>query len=176
MKRSKRQPGIGTIIAHRVLKEKGPRGKEVVIHLGRPRRGSKAAWECPFLIDGLGEKTVQTAPGVDALQALLLAIAGIRANLDRARRELTWLDDDELGPDIPRFIPTQYGRLFEERIRQVIERDTDRYWRVKYEARKKELAEREARLKVSKENLALWKANLDAPARRKTNAHRPAKR
>ncbi len=81
-------------------------------------------WECPFLIEGLGKPQIQNIGGADALQALLLAIEGVRVALEKTGDRYIWLDiDPEFGSGIPGYIPTDYGRQFEARINLVIERE-----------------------------------------------------
>jgi len=153
------QSGVRHVVARRVLTESGLGKRKVTISIGAPRRHPQVDWECPFLIDGIGDSRVQKAGGVDALQALLMAIEGVRVTLERTGRRLVWLDP-EVGPDIPRYIPTVYGRHFEHRINLVIEREMKRAWEAKLKSRKADIATCEAELKQRKEAIAALEAEL----------------
>jgi hypothetical protein len=70
----------------------------IVVELGKPRPFPDAPagdWYCPWTIDGPDGLREHYAGGVDGLQAMLLALSGLRAELQLlARRgKLTWLDD-----------------------------------------------------------------------------------
>jgi uncharacterized protein DUF6968 len=64
--------------------ETGTGIEDVTVSIGMPRRRPKGNWECPFLIEGLGKAKIQRVGGVDALQALLLAVEGARVALDKS--------------------------------------------------------------------------------------------
>jgi hypothetical protein len=130
-----KRPGsdLGRPIARRTLIEDGVTGREIVISIGLPRpyRLSKNGdWECPFLIEGVGEPKVETACGVDSLQALILAIEGLRVRLEQTGRNFVWLDPN-LGVDIPLYVPTVYGKRLVERVSRAIEREIVRVWRAR---------------------------------------------
>lgn len=155
----------------------------------RPDRHKGGDWECPFLIDGIGQPKVQKGFGVDPMQALIIALQGIRVTLDWTGRDLFWLDP-EVGMDFPLYFPT-WGKEFEARVRLAIERETVRVWRAKINARKAKIRAEEAELKKQgrvpgeiakklaerKKHLERWQAELDelkpgwsipeAPVRRK---------
>jgi hypothetical protein len=118
------------------------------------------------MIEGIADSRVQKAGGVDALQALLMAIEGIRVALERTGRRFVWLDP-KVGADIPRFVPTGYGRHFEERINRAIERETKRVWEAKLKNSKADISACEAEVKQRKEALAKLEAALE---KRKTIA------
>ncbi len=65
---------IGTVIAKRVLTLSG--GGKVMVELGKPRRfrGGPPDYYCPVRIRGLGDDYISCAAGVDAVQALQLAL------------------------------------------------------------------------------------------------------
>jgi hypothetical protein len=72
----------------------------VVVSLGKPRQtGDAHHWECPFRISGAGIRLVESRRGVDAFQALTLAIEGIRRVLDGLDTPLVWdgVFDDHSG-------------------------------------------------------------------------------
>jgi hypothetical protein len=98
------------VIVERVFKvtdEDGTTG-EVKLQIGKPYRvaesNSSLMWRCPFQIIGVGSGKVHTAPGMDSLDALLLALRLAESYLlsERRREKITWLDDEDLGlPTFP---------------------------------------------------------------------------
>lgn len=133
MKNKRPQSELGRPIARRTLAEDGATGREIFISIGLPRpyRLSKHGdWECPFLIEGIGEPKVETACGVDSLQALILAIEGVRVRLEQTGRNFFWLDPS-MGVDIPLYVPTVYGKRLVERVSRAIEREIVRVWRAR---------------------------------------------
>jgi hypothetical protein len=99
---------LGRVIARRILSEQGVVGRKIVVSIGLPRPdplSKHGDWECPFLIDGVGNSEVQRNLGVDSLQALMGAIRGIRVGLEQTGRNLYWLDSD-IGADITLHVPS----------------------------------------------------------------------
>ena len=159
-----KKSGLGRIIASRVLTEKSARDHKITVVIGAPRRVEADHWLCPYLIEGIVDSGVQYVPGVDALQSLVLALQGARLNLEQTGRSFIWFGDDH---GIPRQIPTDYGRTFEQRVEKAIERESKRVWLGRLRARKAEIASAEARLKVLKTGASRWnepagKADLKA--------------
>jgi hypothetical protein len=77
---------LGEIIAERRLVFEASHGftRDVTVRIGRPVIDTSApreTWVCPFQIDGLGAGRTIGIFGVDAMQALLLAIHTIPAEL-----------------------------------------------------------------------------------------------
>lgn len=147
--KNRNRADLGRIVARRILTDPDDPGGRVVVSIGLPRRDPLSKhrdWECPFLIQGLGKSTVQRAFGVDALQALILAIQGIRANLDYGGQKLFWLDP-KVGTDIPQYVPTTWGRELQDRIAVAIERETVRAWRTTIKSRRAEIRAEEKRMR-----------------------------
>jgi hypothetical protein len=167
--------GVGQVVARRVLSEKGFPRRKIIVSLGMPRpdRHKGGDWECPFLIEGIGQPKVQKGFGVDTMQALIVALRGIRVTLDCTRRDLFWLDP-EMGMDLPLNLPT-WGNEFDARVQLAIERETVRVWRAKIKVRKAKIRADEAELKKQgkrpgeiakqlaerKKHLKEWKVHLD---------------
>lgn len=68
---------------------------QIIVQLGTPSPLTDAPhgdWYCPWTIDGPGRSTLNHAGGVDSLQALLLALSGLRAELEHLARngQLDW--------------------------------------------------------------------------------------
>jgi hypothetical protein len=83
---------VGVQIAARVL---DLAGGEVTVVLGKPEKFSGAEDHyCPYQIIGLGNERVRYAGGIDAVQALLLALKMIGADLytspEAQAKQLTW--------------------------------------------------------------------------------------
>ena len=172
---SRGRTDLGRVVARRVLSEKGHPNREIVVSLGMPRpdRHKGGDWECPFLIEGIGKPKVQKVFGVDSMQALVIAIKGIRVTLETVGRELFWLDG-QIGTGFPLDVPT-WGREFESRVRLAIEREEIRIWRAMIRTRKAKIRADEAELKKQgkrpgeiamqlaerKKHLKEWKVDLD---------------
>lgn len=88
------------VIAQREFDFEGPDGHgKVVASLGKPMLDVlKGDWYCPYVVEGPSRRRGSFGAGVDALQALLLALSGMRADLRLLRKagKLTYWDGDEL--------------------------------------------------------------------------------
>ena len=131
---------LGPVIARRTLTEQSDTRRKIIASIGLPRRDrlSNRDWECPFLIEGIDNSEVQLAFGVDALQALIQAIEGVRVALEKTGHNFFWLDQEQ-GVGIPFYVPMFQGKRFEERIRLAIEREMIRVWRGVIKRRKGEV-------------------------------------
>ena len=136
--------------------------REVSVSIGAPRSHPRGDWECPFAIESAGQSKVEHAMGVDALQALLLAIKGLWTRLDQTGSRFEWLVPGVQaipGSGIPRQMP-EGRKAFRERLNQIIETETARYWDSGLRARKARIAEFEAELEQRKKAVATWEAIL----------------
>ena len=95
---------LGEVIATRDLEREGPDGAvRVRVEIGRPVLSREAGgdWACPVRVTGLAAPVELAAWGIDAVQALLLAIELARVTLAYARlgdgERLTFLGRPELG-------------------------------------------------------------------------------
>lgn len=90
---------LGTVVAMRELVLKDKDGDQpVTVRIGMPQPFDDGHdYYCPFEINGIGETTVQRAGGVDAVQALQLAMTMIGITLyaseEAAAGQLRWLDE-----------------------------------------------------------------------------------
>ena len=144
-----RRSDLGQVVARRILEEQGVATRKIVVSIGLPRPyplSKDSDWECPFLIEGVGNSKVQKGFGVDSLQALMMAIEGVRVGLEQTGRRFFWLDP-EIGPDIPLRVPTVWGKQLVERVRLAIERETLRAWRARIKSRRAKIRAEEANLK-----------------------------
>ena len=160
-----------------MLEEQGVARRKIVVSIGLPRPdplSKHGDWECAFLIQGVGKSKVQKTFGVDSLQALMMAIEGVRVGLEQTGRRFFWLDP-EIGTDIPLSVPTIWGKQLVERVRLAIERETVRAWRTRIMSRRAKISAEEANLKkqgmdprkiakaIAEEKTFLqqWKAEVD---------------
>ena len=82
---------IGDIIAVRefYLTENDEPNRIVKVSLGKPKAfPDSGGYYCPFQISGAGAENIKYAAGVDAIQALQLAMVMIGATLQFLNREL----------------------------------------------------------------------------------------
>ena len=92
---------LGSVIAERRLRVSGHPELDVRIRIGTPRPFPDAPhgdYYCPYQISGLGSAKVRHTGGVDAVQALELAIHILPTELDALRQThpgLGWEDAPE---------------------------------------------------------------------------------
>ena len=102
---------VGEVIATRslLLLRDGTAKAEVTVVLGKPQAGQdQQEFYCPYQIRGAGDEKVRAAHGVDAFQALQLALSILAVELDVLNKELggrlRWECDDEGGFGFPGFV------------------------------------------------------------------------
>ncbi len=94
-----------TIIAERHFESRNEAGEEheIIVRIGIPVHDPcpDGDWYCPYQITGFPNSRVSVAFGIDSLQALLLALGKVHADLVFCQRvnrlHLTWLEQDNLG-------------------------------------------------------------------------------
>lgn len=120
---------LGTIIAERTLTLAGSKVR-VHVRLGRPKKDRIGGdHTCPFIIEGLGESTVQQASGVDSMQALQLAMQAIRKALLPHSKRLRWVGGQAGDVGFPMAIPEIFGAKFSQQLEGMVLRETDRFGR-----------------------------------------------
>jgi hypothetical protein len=87
-----------------------------MIRLGEPERKSDDEFICPYQVDGVGDSNVRWAHGLDAIQALTMAIEGIRKILEKSEEALTWLGGADGEHGVP-FMTPHYLR--EDALRRI---------------------------------------------------------
>lgn len=118
---------LGPIIAERILTVVGSKAR-VHVRLGKPKKDRASGdYTCPFIIDGLGERTVQQASGIDAMQALQLAMQAIRKALLPYAKRLRWVGSQPGGLGFPMAIPEVFGVKFSQRLEGLVQRETERF-------------------------------------------------
>jgi hypothetical protein len=120
---------LGRPIAERALICGTRRKKQLTVRLGAPKRAEQVDWVCPYQIVGLGSSRVDAAYGVDALQALMMALEGIRVRIEKAGA-CTWVGGENGDAGFPRLVPTYFGAAFATHINQQIDRELERFGKV----------------------------------------------
>lgn len=100
----------------------GDPGRIIVATVGLPEPDPAGDWRCPFSVEGVAGGGPFDAHGIDALQAVLLAIEGTRKVLDDSRLTLSWNGGDSDDTGIPHMIPL----FLPATIRRSMERSIDR--------------------------------------------------
>jgi hypothetical protein len=77
----------------------------VIVAVGHPQPDPAGDWRCAFHIEGLDRSGPFEVHGVDALQALSLAIEGVRNVLDSSGLTLSWEGGEPGDIGIPRMAP-----------------------------------------------------------------------
>ncbi|WP_341715868.1 maleylpyruvate isomerase N-terminal domain-containing protein [Micromonospora sp. FIMYZ51] len=96
---------LGEVVAERRIAMVVPDGgtSEVIVRFGKPHPDPLPGgdWCCPFQLEGLGDRAVDAAFGVDSLQAMLLAAYRVRLLLtehaEQTSARLDWLGQPEFG-------------------------------------------------------------------------------
>jgi hypothetical protein len=97
--------------------------RTVTVLLMTPEKVGEEEWLCTFSISGVKVAPPLEARGVDAFQALLLALEKIGTLLRPHAADLSWRfgGKEELG--FPRFVPSYFGRRFAEKLEAKIDRE-----------------------------------------------------
>ena len=114
---------VANPIAVRRFSVAGEPGREVVLTIGKPRPGPRGdgAWMCSVLIEGIPPGRRRRVHGVDAIQALQMALEYARRKLDASGLGITWLDRHMPGDiGLPFFAPWSWGLPFQRRIERYI--------------------------------------------------------
>jgi hypothetical protein len=111
-----------TWIASRTLKD-AETGATLVVSLGVPQQVTPEEWTCAFHIDGIPPDEDQQSHGVDGLQALVMAIEGIRVTLARSGRSLTWEGGEPGDHGIPQIVPHAFGLVVSRHLERLLEEE-----------------------------------------------------
>jgi hypothetical protein len=118
---------IRRIAARRVFQSAN--GKPVVLTIGVPQPVPGSDWGCPLQITGLNTSwhRPRYVFGIDALQALHLAMKCADVELETAKSKLVWLGEKgNLG--MPKFIP-ELPKPQKDRLEAFVEREAVKFWK-----------------------------------------------
>jgi hypothetical protein len=118
---------FGVVIAERRLVLRDDPRRVITVSIGSPRRhrGDDDEWECPFRITGAGVRRLEYGRGLDAMQALITALAGIRHVLDETGLPAVWPNEDAPDTGFPRSIPIMLGALT-TRLERLVDRELEK--------------------------------------------------
>lgn len=96
---------IGALIAEReidLLSEKGNVDRKVLIKLGKPRKIPRQSnYRCHYQIVGVGDEKVRYGESIDGMDALIIALTKIGADLynsdEALSKRLSWAGGQNLG-------------------------------------------------------------------------------
>jgi hypothetical protein len=71
----------------------------ISVRIGRPFLDPRGDWSCPIQIIGIGDERIKSAGGVDAIQAMQLAmqLAGADLKYYAQSTPISWLGETHLG-------------------------------------------------------------------------------
>jgi hypothetical protein len=84
-------------------------------------------WACDYHVTGVGMRRPRQAFGVDAFQALILAIESIRRTLDRTDIEFQWVTQVPGDTGFPRYLDSGYGLKLRRRLERLVDKEIRRY-------------------------------------------------
>lgn len=121
---------LGTVIAERTLLTGGQKDSSARVRIGKPRKDRATGdYVCPYTLEGLGDRKVREAWGMDSIQALQNALQAIRLELTPHASNLNWAGGEDGWLGFPKMIPDLFGPAFSLRLEKLVERETDRFAR-----------------------------------------------
>jgi hypothetical protein len=121
---------LGTVIAERTLTLVAHADALVRIRMGKPRKERATGdYFCPFSIEGIGERKLREARGIDSMQALQNALQAIRLELAPHLGSLSWEGGQDGGLGFPKAVPDLFGPKFTQRLEGIVDREVDRFAR-----------------------------------------------
>jgi hypothetical protein len=121
---------LGTVIAERTLTIVGQEDSSARVRIGKPRKDRATGdYFCPYTLEGLGDRTVREAWGVDSIQALQNALQTIRLELTPHASNLSWAGGQDGWLGFPKVIPDLFGPTFSLRLEKLVDQETDRFAR-----------------------------------------------
>ena len=110
-------------------------GRTVIATIYEPVMARPDEWKCDFRISGLSEDVKSYAQGVDSMQALAMAIQGLRVHLEAVDATLTWFDGEPGDSGIPCQMPNGYGRAVERHLQDVVNEEVAKLVAAKMESK-----------------------------------------
>jgi hypothetical protein len=108
----------GRIVAVREFRTEA--GGCVTAIIYQPVLTRASEWKCAFRISGLPNEIEDYAFGVDAMQALIVGLSGLRSHLESIATTWTWAEGVPGDFGIPRSVPTGYGPEVDRHLAQVL--------------------------------------------------------
>jgi hypothetical protein len=99
----------------------------VEVALAAPERVSEEEWRCALRVKWDESVRTDFAHGLDALQALINAIEGIRSALLERHEEMSWPGGEPGDPGIPRFVPQFFGLNFANQMNRILDEEIERF-------------------------------------------------
>jgi hypothetical protein len=119
---------FGPIVAVRELREVTS-SRKIIIKIAKPRKEKTGDWVCAYSLAGSGKHEIQYAYGIDAFQAIFMALEGIRGMLDDSTICLKWSGGEAGDTGFPRMIPGFFGLQFSQKLDRMIEKEVIRFSR-----------------------------------------------
>jgi hypothetical protein len=108
------------VFARRTLNE--GRRNEVTISLSAPQEVGFDEWLCAYEMKGPSRpRRFDGAYGIDAVQAVELALNAVRIWLERSGRTYEWLLQDTTDGGFPQSMPSAFGPEFRKAISAVVD-------------------------------------------------------
>lgn len=119
---------IANPIAVRQYDIDGEPDRKIVLTIGKPRRDPRPGgdWMCSVLIEGIPKERRRRIYGIDAVQALQLAMVYARGELDGSGLRLRWLDGEPGDVGLPLPVTGCHGFQFQRALEQSMEREVER--------------------------------------------------
>ena len=121
---------LGTVIAERTLTRVEHANALVRIRIGRPRKERATGdYICPVAIEGIGDRKLCQAHGIDSIQALQNALQAIRLELTPHTSSLRWEGGQDGWLGFPKPLPDLFGPTFAQSLEEMVDREVDRFAR-----------------------------------------------
>jgi hypothetical protein len=98
------------------------------VRIGTPRKQGQN-WVCAFDVSGIGLRQPVLAYGVDGVQALVMALSGIRATIDKSDVSWSWVHGQKGYTGFPSFVPMGFGVAFTRKLERLMDREVTRFAR-----------------------------------------------
>ena len=108
-------------LASRELCDPAALDEVYLARVGMPQKLSAQRWRCAFQLSGPVPTEPEHAHGIDAMQALVNALAGLNRLVKGSGRALTWLGGDPGDSGLYRQVPTHLGSQFACQIEALID-------------------------------------------------------
>jgi hypothetical protein len=131
---------IARVAAQRVFQRPDQPKRPVILTIGVPQAVAGSDWGCAVQITGLTRSLSRPrfVFGIDAIQALVLALQYAKIVLDASKDEITWIDETgDLG--LPLYLP-MLPKRHQDRVQRMMDREVERF----YKAAKRKAQKREA--------------------------------